>query len=301
MLRGLGCRAPAQHALVLQTDFGPKDGAVGAMRGVAAGVSLRIPIHDLSHDNTPFNLWEAAYRLKQAAGYWPEGTVFVSVIDPGVGGAKSGRVENEIGPLLRRPDNGTLRLSRRKSASEGCERSMKPYTGEQDRSVRTRFTVATFLLRWRAIAAEVVAFEEWVRRSSPGCDAAYERPRFDGTAVIGAIPFLDFQFGNVWTNIDAPVFEKLEPKLGDRFQVKISYAGKTVFTGELPTCEPSVQVRGGAPLLYLNSLLSVSFALNMHDFAKKHPYLQWSRLECPGGKGFTMTRLWLGALAGMWR
>src|SRR6187401_67680 len=47
----------AEHALVLQTDFGLKDGAVGAMRGVAAGVSLKIPIHDLSHDNTPFNLW----------------------------------------------------------------------------------------------------------------------------------------------------------------------------------------------------------------------------------------------------
>src|SRR5688572_15477550 len=78
----------AEHALVLHTDFGLKDGAVGAMRGVAATVSLRIPIHDLSHENTPFNIWEAAYRLKQAAGYWPEGTVFVSVIDPGVGGER---------------------------------------------------------------------------------------------------------------------------------------------------------------------------------------------------------------------
>src|SRR5215207_11486284 len=75
----------AEHALVLQTDFGLKDGAVAAMRGVAVGVSPRLAIHDLSHENTPFNIWEAAYRLKQAAPYWPSGTVFVSVIDPGVG------------------------------------------------------------------------------------------------------------------------------------------------------------------------------------------------------------------------
>ena len=45
-------------------------------------------MHDLSHENTPFDIWEAAYRLKQAAPFWPEGTVFVSVIDPGVGTAR---------------------------------------------------------------------------------------------------------------------------------------------------------------------------------------------------------------------
>src|SRR2546430_96742 len=74
-----------EHALVLQTDFGLKDGAVAAMRGVAVGVSPKLSIHDLSHENTPFEIWEAAYRLKQAAPFWPVGTVFVSVVDPGVG------------------------------------------------------------------------------------------------------------------------------------------------------------------------------------------------------------------------
>src|SRR4051812_48047807 len=77
--------ALAEHALVIQTDFGTKDGAVAAMRGVAFGVSPKIALFDLSHENTPYNIWEAAYRLKQAAPFWPEGTVFVSVVDPGVG------------------------------------------------------------------------------------------------------------------------------------------------------------------------------------------------------------------------
>ena len=78
----------ADNALVLQTDFGTKDGAVAAMRGVAFGVSPRLAIFDLSHENTPFDVWEAAYRLKQTAAYWPAGTVFVSVVDPGVGTAR---------------------------------------------------------------------------------------------------------------------------------------------------------------------------------------------------------------------
>ena len=61
----------AQHALVLQTDFGTKDGAVAAMRGVAVGVSPKIMLYDLSHENTPYDIWEAAYRLKQTAPFWP--------------------------------------------------------------------------------------------------------------------------------------------------------------------------------------------------------------------------------------
>src|SRR5882672_7118792 len=75
----------AQHALVIQTDFGTKDGAVAAMKGVAFGVDPHQAIFDLSHENTPYDIWEAAYRLKQSATFWPAGTVFVSVVDPGVG------------------------------------------------------------------------------------------------------------------------------------------------------------------------------------------------------------------------
>ncbi len=64
-------------ALVLQTDFGLKDGAVAAMKGVAYGVSPKLRMFDLTHEIPPFNVWEAAYRLKQTARYWPKGTVFV--------------------------------------------------------------------------------------------------------------------------------------------------------------------------------------------------------------------------------
>src|SRR5262245_34894382 len=110
MMFGLAATA-AEHPLVLQTDFGLKDGAVAAMRGVAAGVSLRIPIYDLSHENTPFNIWEAAYRLKQAAPFWPAGTVFVSVIDPGVGTERKSIVlKTKSGHLFVGPDNGTFTL-----------------------------------------------------------------------------------------------------------------------------------------------------------------------------------------------
>lgn len=71
--------------LVFQTDFGLVDGAVSAMYGVAYSVYPQLNIHDLTHDITPYNIWEASYRLIQTIRYWPRGTVFVSVVDPGVG------------------------------------------------------------------------------------------------------------------------------------------------------------------------------------------------------------------------
>ena len=74
--------------LVFQTDFGLVDGAVSAMYGVAYCVNPELKIHDLTHDITPYNIWEASYRLIQTIAYWPNDTVFVSVVDPGVGSTR---------------------------------------------------------------------------------------------------------------------------------------------------------------------------------------------------------------------
>ena len=73
----------SQHALVLQSDFGLDDGAVNAMYGVAYSVDSSIRIFDLTHNIPVFHICEASYRLLQSVSYWPEGTVFVSVVDPG--------------------------------------------------------------------------------------------------------------------------------------------------------------------------------------------------------------------------
>ena len=95
--------------LVFQTDFGLVDGAVSAMYGVAYCVDPNLRIHDLTHDIRPYNIWEASYRLIQTINYWPEGTVFVSVVDPGVGSdRKSVVVKTGSGRYIVTPDNGTL-------------------------------------------------------------------------------------------------------------------------------------------------------------------------------------------------
>ena len=69
------------NLLVLQSDFGLVDGAVSAMVGVALEESPTLKIHHLTHDITPYNIFEGSYRLFQTVNYWPEGTTFVSVVD----------------------------------------------------------------------------------------------------------------------------------------------------------------------------------------------------------------------------
>jgi S-adenosylmethionine hydrolase len=265
--------AYAESALVLQTDFGLKDGAVAAMRGVAVGVSPKLSIHDLSHQNTPFDIWEAAYRLKQAAPFWPEGTVFVSVIDPGVGTArKSVVLKTKSGHYFVTPDNGTLTLVAEElgiaAVREIDETKHRRRGSERSYTFHGRDVYAFVGAR---LAAGVVAFDDIGPLLEPKVVALpYERPRLENGVLIGTIPFLDFQYGNVWTNLDETLFAKLNAAAGDRFRVTIARAGKKVYEGEMPYAHTFGDVVEGAPLLYLNSLMNVSFALNLGDFAKQH-------------------------------
>jgi hypothetical protein len=269
----VGSAKAAEQALVLQTDFGLKDGAVAAMRGVAVGVSARLAIHDLSHENTPFDIWEAAYRLKQAAPYWPKGTVFVSVVDPGVGTERKSIVlQTKSGHFFVGPDNGTFTLvvedlglaavrtiDETKNRREGSEKSYTFHGRDIFAFVGAR------------LAAGVVKFDDvGPRLESSVVMLAHDRPRREGTTLIGGVAILDFRYGNVWTNLDAELFASLQPNVGERFRVTILQAGRVRFAGEMPYAQTFGDVAEGAPLLYLNSLLNVSFALNMGNFAKTH-------------------------------
>src|SRR5699024_5747532 len=95
--------------LIIQTDFGLSDGAVCAMYGVATSVDPTLRIFDLTHDIPQYNIWEASYRLYQTMIYWPENTVFISVVDPGVGSDRlSVVVKTKENHYIVTPDNGTL-------------------------------------------------------------------------------------------------------------------------------------------------------------------------------------------------
>ena len=95
--------------LAIQTDFGRKDNAVASMYGVALSVDKDLKVYDLTHEIPAYNIWEAALRLEQTARYWPSGTVFINVVDPGVGTErKSVVMKTKNNYYFVTPDNGAL-------------------------------------------------------------------------------------------------------------------------------------------------------------------------------------------------
>jgi S-adenosylmethionine hydrolase len=262
-----------ESALVIQTDFGTKDGAVAAMKGVAVGVDPRLAIYDLSHENTPFDVWEAAYRLKQTAPFWPTGTVFVSVIDPGVGTErKSVVLRTKTGQLFVGPDNGTWTLiAEELGISEVREIDESKHRRAGSEKSHTFHGRDVYVYVGAQLAAGVLAFSDVGPLRPPRVVMLpYERARRDGDELVGTIPYLDFQFGNVWTNLDEALFRQLDPQLGENFRVTIRHAGEVKFEGIMPYHRTFGDVPNGAPLLYVNSLMNIAFALNQGSFVQAH-------------------------------
>ena len=261
----------AQNKIVVfQSDFGLKDGAVSAMKGVAMGVSTDLKLYDLTHEIPAYNIWEASYRLEQTVRYWPAGTVFVSVVDPGVGTTrKSVVLKTKSGQYIVTPNNGTLTLiseslgiAEIREIDEAVNRrkdSQKSYTFH-GRDVYA-FTAAR-------LAAGVISFEQ-VGPLLPNevVKIPYQAAVLSGKTIKGGIPILDVQYGNVWTNIPDTLFNRLSPHYGDVVNVAIFYKGKQVYTGQMPYAQTFGEVAGGKPLAYVNSLLQLSFAINQGDFA----------------------------------
>ncbi len=96
--------------MALLTDFGTKDGFVGAMKGVILSLNPDVRIVDISHEVQPFNILEGALLLKAHYRYFPAGTVFVAVVDPGVGSERRPIAVRCEGYFFVGPDNGIFDL-----------------------------------------------------------------------------------------------------------------------------------------------------------------------------------------------
>jgi len=259
--------------IVYQTDFGLKDGAVSAMRGVAVSVDPTLRLEDLTHEIPAFDIWQGAYRLNTTAPYWPPGTVFVSVVDPGVGTDRRSIVlKSRSGHYFVSPDNGTLTLVAQNLGIEGVreidESRYRRPGSEQSYTFHGRdvysYTAAHLASGQTSFAdigpelpAEVVTID-------------YQKPQLEGDMVAGNIPILDVQFGNVWTNIDRATFEQLGVEMGAELEVRIFNEDAEVFEGAIPYVSTFGDVPEGEPLLYMNSVDNLSAAINWGDFAGTH-------------------------------
>lgn len=261
------------NVLVFQSDFGLKDGAVSAMKGVAMGVSTDLKIFDLTHEIPAFNIWEAAYRLSQTAQYYPAGTVFVSVCDPGVGTARHSVVlQTKSGHFFVTPDNGTLTLIAEQLGIQEIREIDEVKNRRQNSNESYTFHGRdVYAFTGARLASKTITFEE-VGPKLPNevVKIDYQKPVFENGVIKGGIPILDIQYGNVWTNIDKKTFANLNLKVGDFVKIQILNGTKKVYDGKLKLVNTFGEVPVGTDVTYFNSLLNFSLAVNQGSFSAKH-------------------------------
>lgn len=260
-------------SVVFQTDFGLKDGAVSAMKGVAMGVNPSLRLFDLTHEIPAYNIWEAAYRLEQTAPYWPKGTVFVSVVDPGVGTErKSVVLKTKSGHYFVGPDNGSFTLIAESLGIQEIHEINEAINRRQNSQLSYTFHGRDVYAYTAArLAAGIITLSHVGKRlSNEVVKIPYQKAVLEGHTIVGNIPILDIQYGNVWTNISADLFKKLGISVGGKVKLTVLEGERQVFQGEMPFANTFGEVPEGQNMSYLNSLMNFSFAVNMGDFSAKY-------------------------------
>lgn len=257
--------------LVFQSDFGKSDGAVSAMHGVANSVQRGIPIFEITHLIPQYNIWEASYRLLQSIGYWPSETVFVSIVDPGVGSDRRAVVAKTAnGQYIITPDNGTLtHVSQFINITEvrviDESKNRLPNSGES----HTFHGRDIFAYTGARLAAGVIQFEEIGPSADPSTiiSLPLKMSTITNEIITGIVDIIDRPFGNLWTNISRLQFRDIAEKYGDSIEVSITTDGRTIYSNVMTFGRSFADLHIGEPLVYVNSLDNIGIAINQGSFA----------------------------------
>jgi S-adenosyl-L-methionine hydrolase (adenosine-forming) len=188
------------------TDFGTTDHYAGTMKGVVLGICPDATLVDVTHDIPPHDVMSGALELAASYKYFPAGTIFVVVVDPGVGSPRRGLAADTGDYRFVAPDNGVLtavlREAPAKKIVELTERRYARPTVSRTFEGRDRFApAAAWLGKGIQLAALGRPVSEIHRLDMPA-------PEASATAVRGVVVRVD-RFGNLVTNIDRKLVERL--------------------------------------------------------------------------------------------
>jgi S-adenosyl-L-methionine hydrolase (adenosine-forming) len=255
----------APPTLVFMTDFGNVDDSVAICKGVMYGIEPNLRIVDLTHQVTPFAILEGARFLYGASPYYPGGTIFVAVIDPGVGTArKPVVVKSKRGQYFVLPDNGLITLVEERDGIEGA-REITNHSWMIGSALSSTFHGRDI---FSPVGAHLARGEDW---SQVGPELKQlvrlqtKAPKVDERGITGEVIATDGPFGNLVTNIDAHDFSKLRYQHGQQVRVTL---GSTQMT--IPFVKTFADVPVHKPLLYIDSRGRVGLAVNQGNFAAAH-------------------------------
>jgi S-adenosylmethionine hydrolase len=226
----------AKPVIALLTDFGTRDHYAGTMKAVALGICPDATLVDITHDVPAHDVVAGALELAACYRYFPAGTIFLTVVDPGVGSSRRGIAVEAGDYRFVAPDNGVLSVVLSEAAPrrtvELTERRYARPTVSRTFEGRDRFAPAA---AWLAKGLELTALGR-----PAGSLQTLDLPRVRTTAegVEGEVVRID-RFGNLITNIDRATFEKtaasasLVVSIGDRLVSKVVSTYADVAPGEI--------------------------------------------------------------------
>lgn len=257
--------------IVMQTDFGINWGVVATMHGVSKQVDPDLDIYDATHTLPQFDTMAASYCLQYTIPYWPKGTVFVSVVDPGVGTTRKASVaKTSNGYYIVTPDNGSLTHVMDMygiDAIREIDASTNRYKGTEKVDIfhgRDLFAFCAAKLASGKITFEEVGpeypIDEIICHKIHKALVAKNR-------ITGVIAGGGESFGNCESNFYIAQFEEADFKFGDKLKVKISFEDKTVFEDKVLYHKSFGFVDIGEAIIFNDLASFVSIGLNQRSFA----------------------------------
>jgi hypothetical protein len=246
------------------TDFGVLDDSVAICRGVMYSIAPALRIVDLTHQVTPYSILDGARFLYGASPYYPAGTVFVVVIDPGVGSTrKAVVVKSRHGQYFVLPDNGLMTLVQDRDGIEAA-REITNRNWMIGAALSSTFHGRDI---FSPAGAHLARGEDWTQ-VGPELDVNklvrldLAPSKLDERGLTGEVIATDGPFGNLVTNISGEDFIKLCYGHGQNVSVTI---GKTEMN--LPFVRTFSDAPLTNPLLYIDSRGHVGLAVNQGSFA----------------------------------
>jgi S-adenosylmethionine hydrolase len=266
-----GAGSPASRAsratIVFMSDFGTANDAVAICKAVMVGIAPDARLMDITHQVTPFSIEEAARFLAAVSPYYSAGTIFLVVVDPGVGTSRKPIiVKTKKGQYFAVPDNGLVTAV---SDRDGIE-EVREITNTSWMLAAASAASPTFHGRdiFAPAAAHLAAGWDW-RQAGPVVPQIVRlAPKVSQTTdagVRGDIIALDDPYGSLITNIPAEEFHKLGYILGDKIALRVANKSLTI-----PFLKTFMDAGIAQPLLYIDSRGRVGLALNHGNFSKTY-------------------------------
>jgi S-adenosylmethionine hydrolase len=255
----------------MQTDFGVDNISVSTMKGVCRQVSQELSVFDCTHAIRPFDVLAASDALIYTIPFWPEGTVFVSVVDPGVGTSRKSCVAKlKNGSFVVTPDNGTLTYVKEQlgiAAVREIDETVNRYPTTRDIHIFHGRDVYAYCAA--RLAAGVIDFEG-VGPEYPVeaiVMALYLHPKAGGGAVSGMIVEASAHFGLTGTNIPFKWLAENGMEYGDTVRLTITCGERVIFDENVPLAKSFGYVEKGAAFVFSSETGTVMAAKNQGNFA----------------------------------